>query len=136
MSPQPSELIDKDILFFDGVCNLCNSAIQFIIRHERDDKLYFAPLQSPLGKKVLHDLSENVDSLVLVENGSIYLRSNAALRVARHLRSPYRWLYYLVTLPRFIRDWAYDLIARNRYSFFGKRSSCMVPTPSLKARFL
>jgi predicted DCC family thiol-disulfide oxidoreductase YuxK len=127
---------DREILFFDGVCNLCNGAITFILNHEKDHELLFAPLQSTAGQKVSAKLTSKIDSLILLERGQLHIRSDAALKVAKHLRQPYSWLQYLRFLPRWLRDIGYDLVARNRYRLFGKKEVCMVPNPSLKARFL
>ena len=131
-----SALENRNVLFFDGVCNLCNGTIRFVVEHEKDHEIYFSPLQSALGREVVDSLPAGVDSLILVENGVVHVRSTAALRVAKHLRPPYGWLYYLRFIPKKIRDALYDAIARSRYRLFGKKSACMVPSPSLSARFL
>ncbi len=128
------------ILLFDGVCNLCNGAVQFILRRDPAKRFRFAALQSPVGEQFLreHGIEPGrLDTLVLVEGGRAYLRSTAALRVARRLSGPWPLLYYLfIWLPRPLRDLAYNLVARNRYRLFGEREECMVPTPDLRARFL
>lgn len=127
------------IVFFDGVCNLCNSSVQFIIRYDEKGLIRFAPLQSDLGSQVLSDLStlkKGKESIFFLENGQLYDRSTAALRVARYLRFPVSLLFLLIVFPAFIRNAVYDYIARNRYKWFGKKDSCMIPTPELKNRFL
>ncbi|MCW9705648.1 thiol-disulfide oxidoreductase DCC family protein [Fodinibius salsisoli] len=129
----------QKIILFDGVCNLCNGAVTFIIKRDKKDRFRYAALQSEVGKKLTDSYkvdTEEVDSIILIEGDSYYTKSSAALRIARHLSGGYPLLYGLVILPAFIRDWMYDGIAKNRYRWFGKRESCMVPTPELKAKFL
>lgn len=129
----------KKIILFDGVCNLCNGAVTFIIERDKNDRFRYAALQSDIGKKLTDSYkvdTEEVDSIILVEGESYYTKSSAALRIARHLSGGYPLLYGLMILPPFIRDRMYDVIAKNRYKWFGKRESCMVPTPELKAKFL
>jgi predicted DCC family thiol-disulfide oxidoreductase YuxK len=130
---------ESPVILFDGVCNLCNRSVQTVIRHDRHGVFKFASLQSNSGQQILqqyniHDAELN--SFVLVENGNLYLRSTAALRVAGQLQGPIRWLKIFLIVPAFIRDGVYALIARNRYKWFGKSESCMMPTPSIRARFL
>lgn len=124
------------VLFFDGVCNLCNGAVQFILTHEKEQKLLFSPLQSEMGRKLQAFIPPGTDSLVLYEDGKIYIRSSAALRVASYLKKPYSFLRSLVIIPTFIRDLLYRLIARQRYVLFGRKDSCMMPTAELKKRFI
>lgn len=128
------------VLLFDGVCNLCNGAVAFVIRRDARARFRFAPLQSPAADALLASLGVSraglPDSFVLVEDGRVHLRSTAALRVARGLRFPWPLLGVLLVVPRFLRDPLYDFVARNRYRWFGKRDECMVPTAELQARFL
>ena len=128
------------VLLFDGVCNLCNGAVAFVIRRDRRARFRFAPLQSPAADALLasHGVARDglPDSFVLVEDGRVHLRSTAALRVARGLRFPWPLLAAFLLVPRCLRDPAYDLVARNRYRWFGRRDECMVPTAELQARFL
>lgn len=127
------------VVLFDGVCNLCNESVQFVIAHEAAGRFKFASLQSPAAARLLAGLPRtvsSVDSVMLVEDGRVYQRSTAAIRIARHLRFPWRLASVFVVIPRVIRDWAYDVVARNRYRWFGKQDVCMVPTPDLRARFL
>lgn len=129
---------EHPIIFFDGICNLCNGAVQFVI--ERDGKNYFkfAALQSDFAQKELASHKLNVkqgDSFVLLEKGRVYEQSTAALRVAKKLKGLWSILYVLIIVPPFIRDWMYKFIARNRYKWFGKQESCWVPTPELKNKF-
>ncbi len=126
-----------NIVLFDGVCNLCNGAVQFILA--RDDAKYFsfASLQSVVGQELQkqYGVLENVDSIVLVENGKAYTHSDAALGIAKHLHG-LSWISAFAFVPKFLRDWFYNLLAKNRYRLFGKRESCWLPTPELRSRFL
>lgn len=127
------------LVLFDGVCNLCNNSVNFII--DRDPAAYFkfAALQDEAVKPLLTRYalsSEYLDSLVLVEAGQCYRHSTAALRIARKLKGGWPLFYAIIALPRPVRDVAYKWIARNRYRFFGKRDTCRIPTPELRARFL
>jgi predicted DCC family thiol-disulfide oxidoreductase YuxK len=127
------------ILFFDGVCNLCNGAVQWVIRHDPQQKIQFAALQSETAKVKLGSSGidlEKLESLVLLEDGVVYTHSDAVLRLVRVLGSPWSWAGIFLILPKFIRDGVYRFIAKNRYAWFGKRDSCMMPTPELKKRFL
>jgi len=131
-------LVSKLVLF-DGVCNLCNSSIQFIIKHDRAAKFKFAPLQSPFAAERLSDLklgNAPFSSILYVENDEVYQKSTAALKIAKHLDGAWPLLYAFMIVPKFIRDRVYDLIAKNRYKWFGKTEACWIPTPELKARFL
>lgn len=127
------------IILFDGVCNLCNASVNFII--DRDPQAIFrlAALQSDAGQRLLrqHDLlTTHHDSIVLLENDRIYTESAAALCIARRLTWPWSWFYAFIIVPRWLRDPLYRWIARNRYRWFGQRTSCRMPTPELKTRFL
>ena len=130
----------KKIILFDGVCNLCNGAVQLVIRRDRRDRFRFAALQSNLGQQLCrerHIDTNQVDSIVLIDPGkAYYIKSDAALEIARDLKG-YGWLtVFFGWLPRGLRDAAYDLVARNRYRWFGKKDQCMVPTPELGKKFL
>lgn len=130
---------DHPIILFDGVCNLCNKSVQFVIRHDAEKKFRFASLQSAAGQSLLikYKLPANVfNSLVLIQNEKAHTRSGAALRVAKQLSGLTKLLYGFIIVPPFIRDGIYDWIARNRYKWFGERTSCMIPTPDIKSRFL
>jgi predicted DCC family thiol-disulfide oxidoreductase YuxK len=127
------------IVLFDGVCNLCNRSVQFIIKKDKKKQFLFASLQGKTGggflKKI--DLPANVfNSFILIEGENIYTKSAAALRIAKQLGGGWKLLYGLMIIPRFIRDAVYNLIAKNRYKWFGKRDECMIPTPELQERFL
>jgi predicted DCC family thiol-disulfide oxidoreductase YuxK len=127
----------RPILFFDGECNLCNSSVQFVIRHDRKKQFFFGTLQSESGKDARKALGDNApDSVVLFYKGWYYVRSDAALRLFELLGGAWSLLYVFILVPRFIRDAIYNLVSSNRYKWFGKRSECMIPTPELKERFL
>jgi predicted DCC family thiol-disulfide oxidoreductase YuxK len=128
------------IVLFDGVCNLCNGSVNFIIDHDTRDRFRFASLQSERGATLLREHGRAVasppESIVLVENGRVFDRSTAALRIARHLRGAWKLLYAFVVVPRPLRDLVYRFIASHRYRWFGRSEMCRVPSPELKARFL
>jgi predicted DCC family thiol-disulfide oxidoreductase YuxK len=127
------------VILFDGVCNLCNGFVQFVIRQDTGKRFYFASLQSETARELLKGLpasGQSLDSVVLIENGRYYQQSTAALRILRHLGGGWPLLYGLIVLPAFFRDWIYAWIAKNRYRWFGQRQACMLPTQELKARFL
>ncbi len=127
------------LVLFDGVCNFCNDRINFIIRHDKKNHFRFAPLQSETGKKVLRENGRDdtdPDTFILVENGKIYDRTTAALRIARKLDGLWPLLYAFIIVPPFIRDVAYRIIAKNRYKWWGKQESCMIPTPEVRKKFV
>jgi predicted DCC family thiol-disulfide oxidoreductase YuxK len=127
------------VVLFDGVCNLCNASVQFIIARDPAAHFRFAALDSTVARRMLGEsalIGSLPDSVVLVENGRVYTRSTAALRIARRLRFPWPLIYPLIVVPKPLRDMIYDLIARHRYRWFGKRDTCMVPTPELQRRFI
>lgn len=130
---------EKPIILFDGVCNFCNSAVNFIIRQDKKRIFRFAPLQSAAGQALLkkHGLSAaDLSSFVLIEKGRAYKRTTAALMVANHLPVYWRWTNLFWVIPASIRDIVYNIIARNRYKWFGRKEECMIPTPDLRSRFL
>ena len=131
--------LPERIVIFDGVCNLCEFSVNFIYERDREEKFTFTPAQSPLGQKLLQQYRINTDSLdtvVLVKNDRAYSKSTAALEIASELDIPWNLLQVFLLLPLPVRDLLYDIIARNRYQWFGRKESCMIPTPKLKARFL
>lgn len=130
---------EHPVVLFDGVCNLCNGAVVFIIERDPRARFRFAALQSEAAVALLAATGVRdalPDSMVLVEKGRLSVRSQAALRIARGLRFPWWLLSVFVLLPRRLRDGMYDIVARHRYRWFGKRDACMVPTPELQKRFL
>ena len=128
----------SSVILFDGVCNLCNAGVQFVVARDPAGHFQFAPLQSTTAARLIASSGVRAlpDSIVLVEDGRVWTQSTAALRIARRLRFPWPAAYAMIVVPRPMRDWIYNLVARNRYRWFGKREACMVPTPALRARFL
>ena len=128
------------IILFDGICNLCNSSVIFILQHERRPDFIFASLQSESGIQLLNWCglpSDYRQAVILIENGKIYTGSTAALKIGRMLRFPWSFTASLgFIVPEFFRDWVYNQIALHRYQWFGKSEFCMIPTESLKIRFL
>ncbi|APS39616.1 MULTISPECIES: thiol-disulfide oxidoreductase DCC family protein [Salegentibacter] len=131
---------DKKIVLFDGVCNLCNSAVTFIIEHDKKDVFRFASLQSEMGRKLVEERGmdpEELDSIVLIDPGVAYYRkSTAALEISRELSGGYSLLKNFLFIPESLRDGIYNFVANNRYKWYGKKESCMIPTPELKSKFL
>lgn len=138
------EIIDlpknKKIILFDGVCNLCNSTVQYVIKHDKKDVFRFVALQSELGHKILKHIGisqNNIDSIVLYEPGiAYYYKSSAALEIARDLGGIVTYATVFKIIPTPIRNIVYDYVAKNRYKWYGKQESCMIPTAELKAKFL
>ena len=125
------------MLLFDGVCTLCSGSVRFVIERDPGGRFQFAPLQSEAARRLLEKSPQLLpDSLVLVEDGRLFTRSTAVLRLARGLRFPWPLAYVFVAVPRPLRDWVYDILASHRYRWFGRRDVCMVPTPELRSRFL
>ncbi|AWM14957.1 thiol-disulfide oxidoreductase DCC family protein [Flavobacterium sp. NRK F10] len=131
---------DKKIILFDGVCNLCNTSVQFIIKHDPKDVFRFVAIQSETGQELIRYLgidTSKTDSIILYEPGmAYYFKAEAALRIAKELKSGYSLLYSFIVVPDKIKNFIYDYIAKNRYKWYGKKESCMIPTPELKAKFL
>lgn len=131
---------NKKIILFDGVCNLCNNAVTFVIKHDKKDVFRFASLQSELGKKLIAERGldpDDLDSIILIEPGVAYYRkSTAALEISRDLSRGYSLLKNFLFIPEGLRDSVYNFVANNRYKWYGKKESCMIPTPELKAKFL
>jgi predicted DCC family thiol-disulfide oxidoreductase YuxK len=139
MSDSAKISTSRAVVLFDGVCNLCNASVNFIIKRDPRNRFAFAALQSEAGRALLarHDISgRRPDSVVLLEEGRCFTRSSAALRIARQLSGPWPLLYPLAVVPAPIRDRIYDWVARNRYRWFGKREQCRLPTPELASRFV
>jgi predicted DCC family thiol-disulfide oxidoreductase YuxK len=133
------EAPEAAIVLFDGVCNFCNSSVNFLLRRDRKGVFRFAALQSEAGRKVLaeaglHD--RDLDSMVLIEGGEASVKSTAALKAARRLPGLWFMTGLFLLVPRRLRDWCYDAFAARRYRWFGKREVCMVPTPEMRSRFL
>jgi predicted DCC family thiol-disulfide oxidoreductase YuxK len=134
--------VGAPVLLYDGVCGFCNKTVQLILDHDRRGELRFAALQSDYGQAVIerHTELRGVDSVVFVEQVSggerVHVRSDAALKVAAYLGGFWKLLLAARVLPRGLRDYFYDLFARNRYKLFGKYDSCMLPPPEVRSRFL
>ena len=127
------------LVLFDGLCNLCNGFVQFVIARDPHARFRFGALQSASARRVLelHETPDPLpDSIVLVEDGKVYTQSTAALRIARHLTFPFPLAFALILVPRPLRDWVYAWVARHRFHWFGRRDRCMVPTPALRSRFM
>jgi predicted DCC family thiol-disulfide oxidoreductase YuxK len=129
------------VVLFDGVCNLCDASVRFIVDRDSAEVFRFASLDSSAAHALLEGAERRgsdplPDSVLLVEEGRVYDRSTAALRIARRLGWPWKLAYAFVWIPRFVRDAAYDWVARRRYAWFGKKETCLVPTPEIRARFL
>lgn len=139
------------VVLFDGVCNFCDQSVNFIIKHDRRGYFRFAPLQSDEGRRlaavygfesaVLDKANDGgdlipIDSVILIEDENVYTHSTAALRITKRLGQPWSWLYGLILVPVFIRDFFYKVFARYRYRFFGRKEQCVIPTPEIRARFL
>ena len=134
-----SHSLTQPLILFDGVCNLCNSSVLFIIKRDSKEVFKFASLQSELGKALLEEFklpATELNSVLLIDKGKFYNKSDAALNIARHLHGLWPMLYGFKIIPLFIRNGVYDWIAKNRYRWFGKKDACMIPTPELKSRFI
>lgn len=130
----------KKIILFDGVCNLCNGAVQFIIKRDHIDMFRFAALQSETGSKLLAERNidtEDIDSIILIKpNVAYYTKSTAALEIGKNLKGLRTLSSILLWFPESFRNIVYDIVAKNRYEWYGKKESCMIPTPKLKEKFL
>ena len=130
----------KKIILFDGICNLCNSAVQYIIKRDKDDEFRFATLQGEIGQQLINERNidtSKLDSIILIESGiAYYSKSTAALKISQSFGGFWKMAYVLKLIPRQLRDIVYDWMARNRYGWYGKKEECMVPTPELRAKFL
>ncbi|MGO3706949.1 MAG: thiol-disulfide oxidoreductase DCC family protein [Mesonia hippocampi] len=131
---------NKQIILFDGVCNLCNSFVNLVIRQDKKDRFRFASLQSEIGRKLMEERNldpDKLDSIILINSGvAYYLKSAAALQIAKHLSGGYKLLSYFSFLPENFRDFIYTYVANNRYKWYGKKEQCMLPSPEIKAKFL
>jgi len=131
-------MFNKPIIFFDGVCNLCNASVQFVIAHDKKDQFSFSAIQGELAKEVLPNFKVDpgkLNTVLLLAEGKLYTKSSAALQIAKKLSGAWPLLYGFIIIPKFIRDWFYNIIAKNRYKWWGKEESCWVPTAGLKSKF-
>ncbi|SEH16529.1 Predicted thiol-disulfide oxidoreductase YuxK, DCC family [Natronorubrum sediminis] len=135
-----TEIPDDDpIVLFDGVCNLCHGFVQFLVPRDTDEQFYFASLQSDVGQELLADhglVDHDLESVVLIEGEHCYVKSGAVIRIAQLLGGVYRLLGPSRFLPRRLRDWVYDLVAKHRYRLFGQKDQCMMPTGNVQERIL
>jgi predicted DCC family thiol-disulfide oxidoreductase YuxK len=131
---------NKKLILFDGVCNLCNQSVQYVIKHDKKDMFRFAALQSEIGQSIIKN--ENIDTsiidsiLLYTNNNGIKIKSTAALLIAKDLGFPNNLMSVFLIIPTFMRNWVYNYIAKNRYTWYGKREACMIPTPELRAKFM
>jgi predicted DCC family thiol-disulfide oxidoreductase YuxK len=131
--------VQNPVILFDGVCNLCNGSVLFILNRDPSGIFRFAPLQSETGKNLLSKFvlpNDKFDSIILVENNEYYLRSTAALKILQRLGALWKTVYVFMLVPRPVRDYIYDIVARNRYKWYGKRAECMIPSSDIESRFL
>lgn len=138
-TPDEISLLPERLILFDGVCNLCNSSVNFVIDRDPEAKFSFASLQSEVGQMVLQYNGEplhSLESVMLWQNGKLYKKSRAALEIARQLTGPWPALYLFVIVPAFLRNFIYNIVAANRYRWFGKEDQCRLPAPGLKERFV
>lgn len=128
----------KRVILFDGECNFCDHSVQFIIKRDPQAVFHFASLQSEAGHELLKgfDVPQGLDSFVLLEGDRFYAKSSAALRVCKHLRGGWKLFYVFLILPSPLRDFFYNIVAKNRYKWFGKKDSCMLPSADVRKRFL
>ncbi len=132
---------DKQLILFDGVCNLCNSSVLYVIKRDTNNAFLFAPLQSKIGKSIINEFNidtAKTDSIILYKpkERKIYHKSSAALQVAKQLSFPTKLMAVFFIVPKLIRNWVYHYVAKNRYKWYGKKDACMIPTPELKSKFL
>ncbi|MCR9247610.1 MAG: DCC1-like thiol-disulfide oxidoreductase family protein [bacterium] len=128
-----------DLILFDGDCNVCNRSVQFVLKRDTKRRFRFASLQSAVARRALEErgvTGEVPDSMILITEGRVWLRSGAVLRIARGLRFPWPVLSVFLLVPAPIRDWFYKRFAERRYRWFGRAEHCLVPTPEVRARFL
>ena len=130
----------KQLILFDGVCNLCNNSVHYVIKNDKKNVFMFAPLQSDVGKQIIHQFkidTSKIDSILLYSNSKgLKSKSSAVLQISKHLSFPINLCRVFLIIPEFIRNWVYDFIAKNRYKWYGKKEECMIPTPELKSKFL
>jgi len=132
-------LENRKIILFDGVCNLCNGAVTYVIKRDKKNVFKFAALQSEIGLELTSKFNidtSKVDSIIFINSDKHYEKSTAALHIAKYLPGAYPLLYGFMIVPKFIRNGVYDYIAKNRYKWFGRTESCMIPTAELKSKFL
>ena len=131
---------DKKIILFDGVCNLCESSVQFVIKHDKKDIFRFVAIQSDLGQEIIKHIGIDIsktDSTILYEPGiAYYYKAEAAFKIVKELGGMYSFLSLFSVFPNAVLNYVYDYVAKNRYQWYGKKEACLIPTPELKAKFL
>ena len=130
---------EKYVILFDGICNFCNSSVNFIIKRDNKNRFMFASLQSESGRKLLNHFgldSENLKTIILTVGEKYYTKTTAALKIAKELRGAWKLFYVFIIVPPFIRDIFYNMISKYRYRWFGKRNACRIPSPEEKEKFL
>ncbi|MBC3846396.1 DUF393 domain-containing protein [Winogradskyella echinorum] len=132
---------NKQVILFDGVCNLCNSSVLYVIKRDKKDIFLFAPLQSKTGIELINKFNidtTKTDSILLYnpKSNSLKQKSSAAIHIAKYLGFPSNLLTVFFIIPTFIRNWVYDYVAKNRYKWYGKKDACMIPTPELQSKFI
>lgn len=127
-----------NIILFDGVCNLCNGTVMFLIKHDKNNQLHFAAQQTSAGEKIINQyhINDNHQSVIFIKNELVYFKSDAIIEIGKLLTGWPRIIVVGVVFPSFFRNWLYDLIAKNRYKFFGKREFCSVPSKELEHKFI
>jgi predicted DCC family thiol-disulfide oxidoreductase YuxK len=132
-------MAEKSIILFDGVCNLCNGFVNFLILRDKQNQFQFGSLQSPKVQELLkeyHHSTNDLSTVLLIEDNKLYSQSTAVLKILRKMNGGWPLLYGFIILPKPVRDFFYQLIAKNRYRLFGRKDACMIPTPELKAKFV
>lgn len=130
---------NKSIILFDGVCNLCNFSVQFVLKHEKENTLFFSSLQSNFGQQFLKENqfdAQDLKTIIFVNEGKVYKKSKAIFQIAKFLKFPFNILQYLHFIPTIISDFFYNIISKNRYKLFGKSETCHIPSKDLSNRFI
>jgi predicted DCC family thiol-disulfide oxidoreductase YuxK len=131
--------MNNPVLLFDGVCNLCSGVVQFVLKHESEPGILFGTLQSEVAQRYIekfHIEPGDMSSVIFIDNNVVYLKSEAAFKIAGYLKTPWSWVRLFGLLPRSVSDFFYDLIAKSRYRIFGKSEICFVPSAEYESRFL
>ena len=133
-----NQQMENPVVLFDGVCNLCNGLVQFVLEHEKTPDIKFGALQSEAGQRELknHSIDSNSQSILFIEKNVVYEKSDAVFKIAKHLNSPWSWIVVFGILPKFMNDYFYEVVAKYRYRLFGKSETCKVPAERYSSRFL
>ena len=127
------------IIIFDGICNLCNATVLFLINRDKKNIFKFVSMQSDIAKQIFKEYNinfKNLDTIIFIEKNDFYIKSDAIIRIFKKLNYPWKVFYFLKFIPKFIRDRIYDIVANNRYNWFGRRNTCMIPSNETKSKFL